>query len=81
MVHALTALLFPLAILASLGTIGWMLMTYGSKMLAALRMQHDPARASHTAYEDLPIYHSARKNRTAAKQAGGYVPASLARAA
>ena len=81
MVHALIALLFPLALFASLGTIGWMLTTHGRKMMAALRMEHDPAQSSHAAYEPPIVYRSIRMGRTPAKHYGRHATSSLARAA
>jgi len=81
MVHALTALLFPLAILAALGTIGWMLMTYGNKMISALRMEHGPTGTSHVVPTPPITYRSTRNARGTRKQVRGYVPTPLARAA
>lgn len=38
-----TALIFPIALMMALGTIGFMLRAYGAKMISALRMQEPVA--------------------------------------
>jgi hypothetical protein len=54
MVALIITALFPLALLAALGTIVLMISTHGAKMLAALKMEHVPA----TEFQEILTYRS-----------------------
>lgn len=69
-----TALIFPIALLMALGTIGFMLRSYGGKMMAALRMDEPAARRAQSLQ---PV----RMKPRATTQPAARAPAALSLAA